>query len=91
MLVGFEIPQTDTAVTTAGCNDLAVPSEVQGVNILLVSSELVLDSSGRDVPDLVSVSKLQGQLKNLAYSDDFVFRARSKIMTVGTEADTPNV
>lgn len=50
--VGLEVPETDTAIATTGCNDLAVPGKVQGVNVLLVSSELVLDGAGSNVPDL---------------------------------------
>jgi hypothetical protein len=50
--VGLEVPQTDTAVATARGDDAAVARKVQAVNVLLVTSELVLDGAAVDVPDL---------------------------------------
>lgn len=52
LLVPLEIPQADAAVSTAGSNDLAVAGKVQGVDVLLVASELVLDLAAVDVPHL---------------------------------------
>jgi hypothetical protein len=50
--VGLEIPKTDTPITTTRCNDLAVPGKVQRVDVLLVSSELVLNGAASDIPNL---------------------------------------
>lgn len=50
--VGLEVPQTDTAVATAGSNDAAVAGKVETVNVLLVAGELVLDGAAGNVPDL---------------------------------------
>jgi hypothetical protein len=52
LLVSLEIPQTDASVTTARGNDLAVAGEVEGVNVLLVAGELVLNLAAVDIPDL---------------------------------------
>jgi hypothetical protein len=52
LLVPLQIPQANTAITTTRSNDLAVAGKVQGVDILLVAGELVLDLARVDIPDL---------------------------------------
>lgn len=50
--VGLKIPQADSTIATARCNNPAIAGEVKGINVLVMASELVLNSSGRNIPDL---------------------------------------
>lgn len=75
LLIRFKIPEANTPVAASRCNDTTVLGKVQRVDILLVASELVLDSAGRNVPD----------------ANDLILGASREILTVGTEADTANV
>jgi hypothetical protein len=47
-----DIPETDSLVTTARGNVATVASKVQGVDILLVAAEDVLDGTRSNIPDL---------------------------------------
>jgi len=47
-----DVPQSDRAVATAGRNELAITREVQRVDILLVTSELVPNSTSGNLPNL---------------------------------------
>ena len=53
-LVLLDIPQTDRAVTRAGCDVAPIGSEVEGVNVLVVTGELVANDFGGNIPDLNS-------------------------------------
>lgn len=48
----LNVPQPDSAVARAGGNVATIRGEIQGVNVLLVTGELVEDLLGRDIPDL---------------------------------------
>lgn len=52
LAVGLEVPKADTAVARSGGDDPSVASKVQRVDVLLVSSELVLNGAASDVPNL---------------------------------------
>jgi hypothetical protein len=52
LLISLKIPQTDTPVTAARSNDLTIAGKVKGIDVLLVTSELVLDLAAVDIPDL---------------------------------------
>ena len=67
LLVRLELPQTHAAVTTAGCNELAVPGEIERVNVLLVSGELMLDLARGNVPHLVRSSALSHGARKSVY------------------------
>jgi hypothetical protein len=56
------VPQTNGLVTTARGDEAAVTSKVQGVDILLVSTEDVLDGACVDVPNLDGASSQSGVL-----------------------------
>lgn len=51
---GFQVPDPDSSVTGAGCDDLAVPGVVEGVDVLLMSAEGVTNNFVVDVPNLAS-------------------------------------
>lgn len=74
-VIVIDIPQPDSAVTTAGCNGPAISREVQTVNVLLVTGERVSNGTSLDVPD----------------SNQLVFCARSKVLAVGAEAHASDV
>lgn len=49
------IPKTDSLVTTARSNVATVAGKVQGVDVLLVTAEDVLDGTCSNIPDLFNV------------------------------------
>lgn len=75
VLAGFDVPEPDGAVATAGSDGSTITSEVQGVDILLMTCESISDASGSNVPD----------------PDQLVFCASSKISSIGAETDTSDV
>lgn len=52
LLVPLQVPETNTSITTSGGNDFTIAREVEGVDVLLVTSELVLDLTTRNIPYL---------------------------------------
>jgi hypothetical protein len=75
LAVGLEIPEADTAVARSGSDDPSVASKVQGIDVLLVTSELVLDGTSLDVPN----------------TNDLVLGTSRQVLTVRTEAHAPDV
>ena len=59
-LVLLDIPEANSAVAGAGGDVAAVGGEVEGVDILLVTAELVSDCLCGDLPDLI-LSSVQEQ------------------------------
>jgi len=51
-LVLLDVPESDRAVAGAGCDVAAVGGEVEGVDVLVVAREGVVDGLGGDVPYL---------------------------------------
>lgn len=49
---GFDIPKSDSSVARAGGNSATIAGKVKRVNILLVTGEVVPNSSRLYVPDL---------------------------------------
>ena len=50
-------------IATARCDELAIASEIERIDVLFMSSEGVLDCLGGDVPDLfMSISSLDQQV-----------------------------
>jgi hypothetical protein len=52
ILASLDIPKTNGTVTTTRSNSATITSEVQGVNVLLVTRESVPNASRSDVPYL---------------------------------------
>ena len=52
LVVPLEIPQANTAIAAAGCNDLAVAREVERIDVLFVAGELMLDLAAGNIPHL---------------------------------------
>lgn len=52
VLSSLDVPETDSAVTAARGDGSAITSEVQGVDVLLVTSKGDFNGSGGNVPDL---------------------------------------
>jgi hypothetical protein len=48
----FNVPESDSSVTTAGGDGSAVSCEVERVDVLLVTREVVANDTVLDVPDL---------------------------------------
>jgi hypothetical protein len=90
--VGFKIPEADAPIAATGCNDLAVPGEVERVDVLLVSGKLMLDRAAVNIPNLVHMSVAASSCRKIkTYPDDLVFSTSCQVLPVGTEADAPNV
>jgi hypothetical protein len=75
LAVGLEIPEADTAIARSGSDDPSVASKVQGIDVLLVTSELVLDGTSLDVPN----------------TNDLVFGTSRQVLAIRTEAHAPDV
>lgn len=75
LFVPLQVPEADAAITTAGRDDLAVAGEVEGVDVLLVAGELVLDLAALNVP----------------HADNLVFGTSGEILAVRAEAYAPDV
>lgn len=56
LLVGADIPETHSTVTAARSNKTTIASKVKGVDVLVVTRELVPDLTGFNVPYLRPVS-----------------------------------
>jgi len=57
-LVLLDIPEPDGAVAGAGSDVTAIRGEVQRIDVLLVTRELVENALASDVPDLIHVSQV---------------------------------
>lgn len=64
----FNIPQSDGSVARAGSDGAAIASEVQRINVLLVTVEVVANGSRVDVPDLCAEYVSFPSLRQLDYS-----------------------
>ncbi len=51
-LSGLNVPETNGAISTSGSDGSTIASEIQRVNVLLVSGEGVPDGALLDIPDL---------------------------------------
>lgn len=88
----LNVPQPDSAVARAGGNVAAIRGEIQGVNVLLVTRELVENLLGRDIPDLkILLDGPRHNLINATYADDLVLSTSGQVSAVGTEADASDV
>jgi hypothetical protein len=52
LLVGLEVPKAYTSVAASRRDDTAVAGEIERVDVLLVTSELVFDGTSSNIPDL---------------------------------------
>ena len=50
--IGFDVPDTDCTVSTTGSNVLAISSEVEGIDVLLMPRKCTADSAVLYVPNL---------------------------------------
>lgn len=48
----LNVPETDGAIATTGCDRTTVTGKVQRVNVLLVAGEVVADCAALNVPNL---------------------------------------
>jgi hypothetical protein len=74
-VAAFDIPQTDGAVTTARSDRTTITSEIQTIDVLLVTREGVADRPVGDIPD----------------SDELVLGTSGQVLAVGAEAHAANV
>lgn len=58
VLTGLDIPETNSSVATARSDSATIASEVQGVDVLLVSRKGVSDGSRSDIPDLKTLAHI---------------------------------
>lgn len=91
VLASLDIPQADCAITTSGGDGTTITSEVQRVDILLVTRKGVSDSSGSDIPDLTSLAYHSQREKAATYSDQLILGTSCKVPSIGTEANASNV
>ncbi len=75
VLLGLDIPETDSAITRSRSDGSSISGEVEGVDILLVAWEGTLDSVGGNIPN----------------TDQLVLSTSSEVLSVWTEAHTSNV
>lgn len=88
----LNVPQPDSAVARAGGNVATIRGEIQGVNVLLVTRELVENLLGRDIPDLkILLDGSRHDLINATYANDLVLSTGGQVPAVRTEADASDV
>lgn len=95
-VVIVHVPYSGSLVTRTGDDEATVSRKVERIDLLLVAIEDIPDALLRDVPDLQKGFRDRQWRCNLyrhkdTYADLFVFGAGSKILAVGTEADTSDI
>ncbi len=58
---GLDIPQPDGAVAAARSNGPSISGKVQRINVLLMASKGIADSSRLDIPNLCVVVSVRGR------------------------------
>jgi hypothetical protein len=76
LLVSFQIPQTNRTISTSRCNQTTISRIVKRVDVLLVTSERGLDSTGANVPNLKKTL--------LAKIDTEIYTANPQLLLEGT-------
>lgn len=91
--VVLDIPETNRAITRARSNISTVRCKVERINVLLMTGEGVTDCPCLNIPDLyINISSsFLGSTTGITYANDLVFRPRSQIPAIRTEAYTADV
>jgi hypothetical protein len=90
-LASFDIPETDSTITATGSNGATITSEIERVNILLVTSECIPDSSRGNIPNLVLLAIFIQLIPMGTYSNQLVLSTSGKVSSIWAETNTSNV
>lgn len=95
-VVIVHVPYPGGLVTRTGDDEATVSGKVERIDLLLVAIEDIPDALLRNVPDLQNRFRDRQWRCNIfrhknTYADLFVFGAGSKILAIGTEANTSDI
>lgn len=74
-ITSLDIPKSNSSIATAGSDGTSIASKVERVNILLVASKGIADSTARNVPD----------------TDKLILSTGGKVFAIGAEAYATDV
>lgn len=93
ILTRFNIPEAHRTVATARCNGTAITSEVERVDILLVTGKGVPDGSGGNIPNLgtVSIRFDRSPTGGVTHPDQLILCTGCQESSIWTEAHASDV